>query len=71
MPRTPNPVDTEPLKLSTTPEVCTELDHLLATGLFGKTRSEAAEQLLRERVRQLVLEGWTAADGPGGRRGRR
>ena len=71
MARAQNPVDTEALKISTTPEVRAELDRLVATGLFGKNRSEAAEQLLRERLRQLMLEGWTEAHSPARRRGSR
>ncbi|NVL73318.1 hypothetical protein HWN77_27560 [Escherichia coli] len=35
------------MKMSTTQAVCDDLDRLLATGYFGKTRAEVAEQLLR------------------------
>lgn len=58
MPRKANAVATETLKLSTTPQTLAALDELVATGLFGKTRTEAAEQLLRERLRELVNQEW-------------
>ena len=65
MPRKRNAVQTEELKLSTTPNVCDQLDILAKTGLFGKNRSEVAEQLLREKLRELVLQGWTERRGEG------
>lgn len=36
----------------------TELESLAKTGLFGKSPGEVAEQLVRERLRELLLEGW-------------
>jgi hypothetical protein len=68
LPRAKNTVETEPIKLSTTPEVCAQLDKLIATGLFGKNRSEAAEQLLREKLRELLVQGWPGAAAGGKRR---
>jgi hypothetical protein len=59
MPRGRNQISTEPLKLSTSDEVARQLDLLLHTGLFGKTRAEVAELLLRERLREIILEGWS------------
>jgi hypothetical protein len=59
MARTENEVDTAFVKLSTTPAVCRELDALVKTGLFGKSRAEVAEQLLRERLREVIHAGWT------------
>jgi hypothetical protein len=58
MPRGPNSVGTKKLHLSTTPEVLSALDVLVATGLFGKNRTEAAEELLRVKVREAVKDGW-------------
>jgi hypothetical protein len=51
-------VDTEVVKLSTTAAVCGQLDQLVDTGMFGKTRAEVAEQLLREKLRELIEKGW-------------
>jgi hypothetical protein len=59
MARSENEVDTAFIKLSTTPAVCRELDELVKTGLFGKSRAEVAEQLLRERLREVIHLGWT------------
>ncbi len=58
MARGPNSVGTKKLHLSTTPEVLSALDALVQTGLFGKNRTEAAEELLRVKVREAVTEGW-------------
>jgi metal-responsive CopG/Arc/MetJ family transcriptional regulator len=55
MARTPNPSPTSFLKLSTTEQVVKRLDKLVAKGLWGKTRSEVAESLVREKLRQLEL----------------
>lgn len=62
MPRSKNPVETEAVKLSTTPQVCGLLDKLAEQGLFGKNRSEVAEQLLREKLRELTEGGWLARE---------
>lgn len=40
--------------LSTTPQVVNALSSLLETGLFGRTISEVAEGLLREKLRELT-----------------
>ena len=75
MPRRRNSVETEKLHLSTTPQVLAALDALIQTGLFGKTRTEIAEELLRVKVRETVTEGWlerarSRAVPPGRRKGR-
>lgn len=44
--------------IETTVQVEDDLYRLVDTGLFGSTIEECTEQLLRERVRQLKLEGW-------------
>lgn len=72
MARTPNSVDTSTLKLSTTPQICRALDDLVATGIFGKTRSEVAERLLAEKLREIMLQGtefkgWVTRGRTGGR----
>lgn len=56
--RSRNAVGTEKLHLSTTPQVLAALDALIETGLFGKTRTEIAEELLRMKVRETVTDGW-------------
>ena len=58
MPRTRNAVDTAKLQLSTTPQVVKALETLAKTGKFGKNASEAAEELLRLKLREIELEGW-------------
>jgi hypothetical protein len=55
MARIRNPTRTSYLKLSTTEQVVERLDDLVAGGLWGKTRSEVAESLVRETLRQLDL----------------
>jgi hypothetical protein len=62
MARPQNPVSTTKVHLATTPEVCRALDALVATGKFGKTRSEVAEELMRLKLREVELEGWLGDD---------
>jgi pyruvate/oxaloacetate carboxyltransferase len=61
MARTQNTVPTEKLHLSTTPQVLAALDGLVKTGMFGKTRTEVAEELMRLKLRDLVTQGWLDA----------
>jgi DNA repair protein RadC len=68
MPRARNAVETVKLQLSTTPQVAELLELLAKTGRFGKNASEVAEELMRTKLREVELEGWTA-ERPG--RGRR
>jgi hypothetical protein len=51
MAREINPLPTTFLKLSTTAQVLKGLDELVARGMWGKTRSEVAESLVREQLR--------------------
>jgi hypothetical protein len=60
MARTRNPVQTVKLGLSTTPQVVADLEALAKTGKFGKNASEAGEELLRLKLREIELEGWLA-----------
>ena len=46
--------------IRSTPSVLNELDHLARIGLFGKSRAEVAEELMRTQLRQLHREGWFA-----------
>lgn len=47
--------------IRSTERVVTELDRLAQMGLFGKTRSEVAEELMRLQLRDLHREGWLDA----------
>jgi Arc/MetJ-type ribon-helix-helix transcriptional regulator len=58
MPRARNVVDTVKLQLSTTSQVVAALEALVKTGKFGKSASEAGEELLRVKLREIELEGW-------------
>jgi hypothetical protein len=60
MARPKNAVETEELKISTTPQVREVLDLLAKTGRFGKNASEVAEELMRTKLREVELEGWVA-----------
>ena len=53
-----NPVETKIVAIRTTPQTWRELDRLVQTGLFGKNPSEVADQLVREKLRELLLQGW-------------
>ena len=46
--------------IRSTPDVLNELDHLTGLGLFGKSRAEVADELMRTQLRQLHREGWFA-----------
>jgi hypothetical protein len=58
MARARNVVNTVKLQLSTTPQVFKALEALAKTGKFGKNASEAGEELLRLKLREVELEGW-------------
>jgi hypothetical protein len=58
MARAPNAVETEIIKISTTPWVSETLERLARTGRFGKNPSEVADELLRAKLREVELEGW-------------
>ena len=49
------------LTVRTSRRVRRDLDLLASTGIFGETRGAVAEQLLRERLAELVEAGWTEA----------
>lgn len=54
MSRPKNAVPTVQLKLRTSKAVTDGLSALVATGFFGKTPSDAAEEILRLRVFELL-----------------
>jgi hypothetical protein len=53
MARPRNTTETVTITLSTTPQVRSFLDLLVADGTYGKNVAEAAERLLAERIREL------------------
>lgn len=55
--RPPNTIDTEAIKISTTPQVQDYLRQLLQTGLYGKTVSEAAHLVLTRSLDDMVAAG--------------
>ena len=57
MGRTPNKLDTIEVTIRTTPPVAAYLDELVQTGLYGKSRSEAAERLVTREIEALISEG--------------
>jgi hypothetical protein len=46
------------IHFQTTPAMLRALDQLASSGLFGRDADDVAEQLLREKVRELELAGW-------------
>jgi hypothetical protein len=57
MGRTANPIETETIKISTTPPVVEHLKRLVETGLYGKNSSEAAERLISQGIERLIKDG--------------
>ena len=57
MPRSRNAQPTVKVTISTSPALLRDLEIVVATGYFGNTRSEAAERLLAEAIRNLLREG--------------
>ena len=53
MPRDKNPKKTVKITISTTREMADLLTSLNETGLYGQTRTAAAETLLGEKIREL------------------
>ena len=56
MPRKPNDLPTEELRLSTTPHVVRYLKRLLRSGLYGKNPAEAAERLLARALEEKLKD---------------
>jgi hypothetical protein len=56
MPRPRNARPTVKISITTSPTLRDDLDKVVATGYFGHTRSEAAERLLAEAIRNLLKE---------------
>lgn len=63
-----NLLDSQPLRLSVSPEMHEDLESLVkaARGRYGKNAAEAAERLLSERLSEIVKEGlYLPPQGPG------
>lgn len=66
MVRPANPVSTVQLRISTTPAIQAKLEDLVETGLYGKNSAEAAERVIAEAVRRMIVEGvFLRPDGEG------
>jgi hypothetical protein len=52
----PNQLKTVPLRISTTPHVVEYLKELVATGLYGRHHTEAAERLIAQGLERLLRE---------------
>jgi hypothetical protein len=57
MARSKNQADTVTITLSTTPQVRSLLEILVADGTYGKNVAEAAERLIAQKIRELRGEG--------------
>jgi hypothetical protein len=74
MPKLPNQLETVTLRLSTTKAVVDYLKELVATGLYGRHHTEAAERIISRGIEQLLQDGTIQKHGPnpgpdhGGRR---
>jgi hypothetical protein len=66
MPRDANAIRSVILRITTTPQVVKLLDRLVETGLYGKNRADAAEELLRQKVVEAIRDGMLPV--PSGRR---
>ena len=64
MARKKNRVETVEVRIRTTSQVASYLDGLAATGLFGKTRAEAAERLITRGIEAALQQGLVKADTP-------
>lgn len=57
MGRTKNTVESVRFEITTTRRVLEDLEALAATEYYGKNRNEAAEEILRTHLRQLISSG--------------
>ena len=63
--RKKNQIETLPLKLSTTRQIHERLDQLALTGVFGKSKTEVAEELLRAKLREVEVPPWVSSTARG------
>jgi hypothetical protein len=66
--RSKNQIETVQMVLSTTPGVIQHLQDLVATSLYGKHYTEAAERLLSRALEEMVKDGRLKARSSRGRR---
>ena len=64
MARLKNSVDTKQITLSVTPAIFDSLEKLSVTGYYGKTPSETAAELLREKLREMFTKPGLPGFGP-------
>lgn len=57
MPREPNKIESVEVRIRTTPKVVGYLDDLVNEQLYGKSRAEVAEQLVRSGIDQMIDKG--------------
>lgn len=57
MPHPPNQLKTAKLRISTTQAVLAYLQQLVATGLYGRHHTDAAERLLAQGIERLIPQG--------------
>jgi hypothetical protein len=62
VPKPANQLSTEQVTLSATGRVVSYLEELVATGLYGKNRAEAAYRLVEQELRRLVEQGILGSD---------
>jgi len=53
----PNQLKTVPLRISTTKAVVDYLKELVATGLYGRHHTDAAERLIAQGIERLLQQG--------------
>lgn len=57
MARSPNPLPTVSITISTNPQIKEYLSELVPSGLYGNNEAEAAERLLAKAIEGLIREG--------------
>ena len=50
------------LEIELTPQQINIIDQLLEIGLYGLSREDVVNRLVSERIRQVIVEGWTAVE---------
>ena len=62
MSRPNNRLPTSPIRVAGNPRLDERLNHVIDTGLFGKSRAEAAERLIAHALLSLSSQGVIAPD---------
>ena len=63
MPRPKNPIRSDQLRITITPQLREQLESLVQTGLFGMNVNEAVHRLIAEGVKDAFLELREVAEG--------